>query len=490
VTTLADILTPGAAAASPAEIGSVAAQLQSISDTAASVRERLSGLCAARWTGAAAAAYCQAISEALPNELSKITTSFGIAAQALKTYLEGFDGPYGVLPRAQALVAQANEANEQLTAAQAALVAADQARDEARAAQAAASEPVSAAKASSALDSAEHDRAVAKANVDAANDAGRRIQNLAQALRDELDQFAQACAQRLHDASEAGIRDNLFSYFERHDQPFLSEVTITVGEEIMGAGRAVRRFVDDTSRVLHDEARLGYGLAQLVLDPNKKHLMGLLHDDDRLAHDYSDWVSAAEPILLAVAVVAVAAICVAQPELAPAALGITLEAYGDASMALDASKLASDGYLLMRRQANLESLADDVTAVVLDRFPGGSGLDDSVRLGETSKNVVSSLNPLAGKAERDAARILATRPELALPDIKAIVVSGAGAGLSYLEHKLAPIVIKRADSLLLGSGPSGGSWPAMSQPSGLTSGPSSMLRITCNPLPVPLVIDA
>lgn len=486
---LADILGPDGAAAQPDQISRVASQLRTIGDTAGSVRDRLSGLDGASWKGQAADEYRTTIDQALPNELSKISQSFGVAADSLGAYVRALDGPDGIMPRAETLVSQANSANEMLASANQSERSAYETLNGARAAHSAASDPVTRVQATHALARAEGSYSNAVADRESAESAVAQITNRMHVLQEELDACAAACVSGLNQASDAGIRDTFGSWCDRRVVNGLpGEVVSVVGQEIGDAAADVGKFVDATGNLLIAEAGLELGAARLWLDPNSRNLAAFGHDADRLAHAYDKWADAAQPILtgigvgLGVLVLAVA--CGLAPEGAPAWIGAAMLVEAGVQKGVDIGKLASDAYLDAKHQTSTDTLVNDVFDVGLDIIPDRSGV------GEGLDKLSSSLDKYAETETRQAKGWITRRLD-ALPGAEAKHVIGdvEQKGLQLLERHLAPGAIQWVKSLL-GPNPAPDPAPVVGPFTSICQGPSSSIRAQLAPRGVPLEVPA
>lgn len=343
MTTVAEMIGTEGARADPDAIRRVAARLDDISATARSIRSNLTALDSAHWTGTAASAYRGKQNDEIPHELSKLTDSFGIAAQALNVYGRELSD---ILDQARALAAQHELAGENVDSARRDERQAVNNLREARALRAAATDPISAAHADTHVTQAAGTFSTTVSRREAAEEDIRRLEAQAQTLCDTLQSNAAVCASQLHLASEAGIGNNAFSWVDRN-----------IVDGIPGA------IVSDAVGVVNTAISGAEG----AMDKIAKTWSGFVAKDGGLLKDVALGVG------IALVVVALAG----APEVLAA-----LPAVLRFDTVLDASKGGADLWLAARGEGKWSTVAGDTavigTDVLMDKLSGGDEVDNAL----------------------------------------------------------------------------------------------------------------
>ncbi len=264
---IADILGSYAAAAEPDEIRWIAGQIDGIGTTAASIHGGLSQIDSADWTGSAAEKFREKQRTEIPAELGKIRESFGTASQALYAYAANVAE---ILDEARVLAGRMDGEQQELQSAQRNERSAHESLASARTLRAAASDPVTGAHAQAQVDRAADTYASAVSGREAAQESLSGVEREAQSLRERLSADVQRCASELRQASQAGIRNNLFSAFDRYGVDGVPGAMVrgVVNEQLDAADRAAKDwsgFVAKHEAVLQDAvlvvAVVGLGIA-------------------------------------------------------------------------------------------------------------------------------------------------------------------------------------------------------------------------------------
>lgn len=465
MTDVTGILGREAASGSPDAIRRVAAQLDDIGTTASSIKGNLSALDAARWTGAAANLYREKQDNEIPGELSKISSSFGIASRALWAYADGLDEAIG---QAQALARNYNVEQENLNSANRAEESALQYLNATRRAHAVATDPAARAQAESYVAAAARSYSGAVANRQAGEDTLRQLDQQRQYLCDVLSEDAAACASQLQEASAAGIHNSMLSWADRNI------VDGVPGAIVSNAAGVVVNFGKATFELGKAEFELG-------LNPFDQQRW------DHLASAYSDWVDAAKPIVEAVGICALVAAAVVIVACAPetiAGLIPTLSMIGatttDVGIALDGSKSASDGYLVIRGERSGAAVVQDVVDTGFDVV--GKKLDPG-----TDPQVADLRSSLDTYKETGTsqARGWITRRMTALQasELHSVFVVSSGTIVQTVIDDRLPSIERHVHALL---GPVVIPRPAavVGPFTSITQGPASRVRALCEPRPV------
>jgi hypothetical protein len=456
VTGVADILGVEAAAGRTDTIRGVAARLEDISHTASSIKASLSALDGAQWTGAAADLYRQKQSGDIPHELLRITDSFGLASQTLRSYASELDR---ILNDARTLARQYDGANETLNRSQRNERAATQTLKLARAARSATTDPISLAHAEAAVGAAARSLSAAASDRQVAEDSLGQLNRQQEQLRGSLRTIARSCVVGLHDASAVGIRNDLFSWADRNI------VDGVPGAIVSGVATTVGNFAIKTWDL---------GKAQAVAEINPS-----LSNLDRLAQAYSNWVDAAKPIVQAVAVCAMVAAAVVIVFCAPATMVAVLPALSaigtvttEMGVGLDGSKTAADGYLYMRGKQSGAAVVNDAvnTGIDVATMKLSPGTDDQVA------NLKSSLDTykLTGTSQ---AKGLITKRVTALQgaELHSLLVTAGSTGAQTTSDMLFEQAQHRAD-VLLGPVVVPPSTPIVGPFNSITQGPTARVR--------------
>jgi hypothetical protein len=428
-TRLADILGPEGAAASPGTIRRVAVQFEDISTTCGTIRSSLAALDGSGWTGQAADLYREKANSDLPDELSKVSRSFGEASGALGTYAGQLNA---ILDQGNALARQRDAAVENLQSTTQRERSASANLRSARSARDGVVDPAARAHSSSVVASAERAFRNASSARQSAADALARIDRRAEELRNTLHNDATLCAARLQTASDDGIRNTLFSFGDRHIVHGVpGEVIGELGTLATGAAATIGKFVEQT-------AGLAAAVMEVADNPWDQSRW------DHLADSYSHWVDSAKPIVEAVAITAavagIALLVFASDgtALAFAPELLTIAGWSNkAGDALDATKGAADAYLYTRGKRTSQDLADDGVDLVGDLASGR--LDSHPEKG--IENLRSSLDTLS-RTGTPQAKGWVTRRVVALkaPELKNLVVHGGSelikAGVHAAMHNV------------------------------------------------------
>lgn len=357
------ILGGDAVRGNPDGLAALGRSLDDVANRVAQLRAQIAGRgLEGTWVGLASGAFHGLLHD-LPAELQKVTDSYSRASGAVLDYS-------GRLHDARA---RASWIAAQLEAAEGRLVGAQRQHDSAQTSATAyrrhvggMTDPVLIREAGARADAATRTAAGAQHNLDAARSEISDLRRQAHDNRQALEQFANHTEQRLHDASDYGIKNSLGSYLSRHVGGDLAAVA--------GVGGAVGQFaadiVVDTAKKVGD---IGNAVSELISHPGSwEHWKRVLEDVSAVLTVVAIVVAiVAVPFTGGTSLIAFGAI---EEGLAAAQFGIAaVELEGDAATGASAGALTGDAIGLglsavkldgaiggaTEKQAALQSLADN-----------------------------------------------------------------------------------------------------------------------------------